>query len=164
MANVNKYLEKCVAEYASTKNINNIRTAIIGIISADPTFSTGEFENAIKYVEKNNINLFETFDNKEFPPIQTVESKWDKSYFAKATIYCENNFCHERIKHLEAVGKQVFRRPITSISSGGYGENSKNLEGHQPEKGEDSQNKLPVWVIGMMAFIIIVIIIVIIIM
>lgn len=160
MTNVNNYLEKCVSEYPRTKNINNVRTAIIGIISADPTFSTSKYDEAINYVTQNNIELFEKLDEEGFPPIEKVKSQWDKSYFARATIYCENNFCHERINHLKEVGKQVFESRAISNSSGSYGGDLKNLEGRQLEQGEEAQNKLPVWLISLAAVIVIIVIIV----
>lgn len=88
------------------------KNSLVGIYSVfytiahgDPNFSTGKFRMVMEYVKSKNIDGFiQKFDGEEFE----TEEKWDEDYWALIASSLIDNFCLERINHLEAVGKRVY--------------------------------------------------------
>lgn len=105
-------MEKIAAlEDAIAKNsLVGIYSVFYTIAHGDPNFSTGKFRAFIDYVKSKNIAGFiQEFDGEEFE----TEEKWDKDYWALIASSLVDNFCMERIDHLEAVGKKVY--PIHAV-------------------------------------------------
>jgi hypothetical protein len=64
------------------------------------------------------------FDGEEFEP----EENWNQNYWALIASSLMDNFCEERIDHLEKVGKKVYpvsRRPVSSRPVNGRPENGR---------------------------------------
>lgn len=75
------------------------------IVHGDPNFSTNKFYEIFQYVKTKNIKGFlQEFDGEEFEP----EENWNKEYWAFVASSLIDNFCVERIHHLEQVGKKVY--------------------------------------------------------
>ncbi|MBR6012917.1 MAG: hypothetical protein IK062_03925 [Selenomonadaceae bacterium] len=103
---MDKNLMSAVAE----KNLTAIKTALTSINLKDRNFSTGEFEEGLKYVESQNISgLYDTFDGETFKP----ESEWDQSYWTYINVSLMDNFCRERIEELKKVGRKIY--PVQSM-------------------------------------------------
>lgn len=164
MANVSSFLERSVSEYKSNNKISKVRTAIIGIISADPAFNTSRYDDAINYVQEKGILLsilFENLDESKFPSINNDKSQWNTEYFAKATIYCENNFCKERINHLREVGKKVYGVSDNLLEDIGQVKNelSRQTSKVAMRKKELQKEHTPIWLYLVLAAVAIVILV-----
>ena len=87
------------------KSIVGIYSVFYTVAHGDPNFSTGKFRQLLAYVKSRGINnLFQEFDGEEFEP----EDKWDEDYWALIASSLIDNFCMERIEHLEQIGKKVY--------------------------------------------------------
>lgn len=105
-------MEKIAAlEDAIAKNsLVGIYSVFYTIAHGDPNFSTGKFRACLDYVKSKNIAGFiQEFDGEEFE----TEEKWDADYWALIASSLVDNFCIERVDHLEAVGKKVY--PIKTV-------------------------------------------------
>ena len=86
-------------------NLVGIYSVFYTIAHGDPNFSTGKFRTVLEYVKSKNIDgLMQEFDGEEFDP----EENWDEDYWALMASSLVDNFCEERINHLEVVGKKVY--------------------------------------------------------
>lgn len=121
-------MEKIAAlEDAIEKNsLVGIYSVFYTIAHGDPNFSTGKFRSVMEYVKSKNIDGFiQEFDGEEFE----AEEKWDEDYWALVASSLVDNFCVERIDHLEAVGKKVYpekvaERPRLIMKSTGAEDNT----------------------------------------
>lgn len=100
------------------------KNSLVGIYSVfytiahgDPNFSTGKFWDVFSYVKSKNISGFlQEFDGEVFQK----EEKWDEEYWAYIASSLIDNFCEERIRHLEKVGKKLYPNHIveqTTVST-----------------------------------------------
>ena len=100
-------MEKIAAleDAISKKSLVGIYSVFYTIAHGDPNFSTNKFRNVLEYVKTKNISgLLQEFDGEDFEP----EEKWDEDYWALVASSLIDNFCEERIQHLEIVGKKVY--------------------------------------------------------
>lgn len=100
-------MEKIAAleDAISKKSLVGIYSVFYTIAHGDPNFSTNKFRNVLEYVKTKNIpGLMQEFDGEAFEP----EEKWDEDYWALVASSLIDNFCEERIQHLETVGKKVY--------------------------------------------------------
>lgn len=100
-------MEKIAAleDAISKKSLVGIYSVFYTIAHGDPNFSTNKFRNVLEYVKTKNIpGLLQEFDGEDFEP----EEKWDEDYWALVASSLIDNFCEERIQHLEIVGKKVY--------------------------------------------------------
>lgn len=100
-------MEKIAAlEDAIEKNsLVGIYSVFYTIAHGDPNFSTGKFRTVMDYVKSKDIAGFiQEFDGEKFEE----EEKWDEDYWALIASSLVDNFCMERVDHLEAVGKKVY--------------------------------------------------------
>lgn len=87
------------------KSLVGIYSVFYTIAHGDPNFSTGKFRQILDYVKSKGIdNLFQKYDGEEFEP----EEQWDEDYWALIASSLVDNFCMERINHLEEVGRKVY--------------------------------------------------------
>ena len=92
------------------KSLVGIYSVFYTIAHGDPNFSTGKFRQILEYVKERGVdNFLQVYDGEEFEP----EEKWDEEYWALVASSLIDNFCMERIDHLEMVGKKVY--PIKKI-------------------------------------------------
>lgn len=102
---ISKTLENAI----ETKNVSRIRSAFYTIAHEDPGFSSGKFRNTLNYVKTKNIpGLFDPYDGAVFED----ETKWTKDYWAKVASDLVDNFCEERIEHLQKVGAKLYPTPV----------------------------------------------------
>lgn len=86
---------------------SSIYSIFYTIAHEDPNFSSGKFRNTLNFVKEKNIHgLMEIYDGKPFAP----EYEWSQDYWAEVASDLIDNFCDERIDHLEKVGKKVYPR------------------------------------------------------
>lgn len=107
-------------------DISALREAIGSICYTSRDFSSGEFDEAIKYVESKGIKLKDDMLMGD----TTISSI--KEDFADAVFELKNNFCDERINDVKIIGKKLYGRipkgdNETNISNGA----SPNHQSHQ---------------------------------
>ena len=94
-------LEDAIAK----KSLVGVYSVFYTIAHGDPNFSSGKFREVFRYVEGQNLEGFlQEFDGEDFEP----EEKWDEDYWALVASSLIDNFCLERIDHLELVGKRLY--------------------------------------------------------
>ena len=99
-------------EAIGKKSLVGIYSVFYTIAHGDPNFSTHKFRDVLEYVKSKNIEgLMQEYDGEEFEQ----EDKWDEDYWALVASSLLDNFCDERIDHLEAVGKKVY--PVRNIET-----------------------------------------------
>lgn len=98
-------ISKTLEEALESKNIGRIRSVFYTIAHEDPSFSTGKFRQTLDFVKGKEISgLFDIFDGGEFKD----ESEWTSEYWADVASELMDNFCEERINHLQKVGQKIF--------------------------------------------------------
>lgn len=96
----------------SKKNMVGVYSVFYTIAHGDPNFSTGKFRSVLNYVKMQNLEGFmQVFDGEEFE----TEEQWDEDYWALIASSLIDNFCEERINHLEEIGKKLY--PIRKLES-----------------------------------------------
>lgn len=126
-------MEKIAAleEAIEKKSLVGIYSVFYTIAHGDPNFSTNKFKETLAYVKTKNIQgLIQEYDGEEFE----TEDKWNEGYWALIASSLMDNFCEERIAHLEAVGKKVYKMTRRIESSEGKSKNADNLDCNRNKK------------------------------
>ena len=135
------------------KSLVGIYSVFYTVAHGDPNFSTGKFRRLLEYVKSKNIDgLFQEYDGEEFE----TEDKWDEDYWALIASSLIDNFCMERIDHLEQVGKKVYKNRtaerITHRQDNGNDHNSKEMhnskEIHNKRNSSNKRNGRSTRLIG----------------
>ena len=126
-------MEKIAAleEAIEKKSLVGIYSVFYTIAHGDPNFSTNKFKETLAYVKTKNIQgLMQEYDGEEFE----MEDKWNEGYWALIASSLMDNFCEERIAHLEAVGKKVYKMTRRIESVEGKSKNATNLAYNKNKK------------------------------
>lgn len=112
-------------------DISALREAIGSICYTSRDFSSGEFDEAIKYVESKGIKLKDDMLMGN-TTISSIKEDFTDEDFADAVFELKNNFCDERINDVKIIGKKLYGRipkgdNETNISNGA----SPNHQSHQ---------------------------------
>lgn len=129
--------------------------ALIGYINADPQFKTDQFEKAIAYVISQGISekeLYAPFDRSL--KYENDESRWNEEYYSYARIYLKDNFCRERIDHVKAVAKHLYRDQPAARPE------KRNVEECASGKKAEGQNPSRWLLVGALAAVIIILILI----
>lgn len=98
-------ISKTLEEALEIKNVGRIRSVFYTIAHEDPSFSSGKFRAILNFVKSKNISgLFDVYDGGEFKN----ESEWTDEYWADVASELVDNFCEERITHLQNVGEKLY--------------------------------------------------------
>lgn len=142
----------------ANQDVKALREAIGSICYTSRDFSSGEFDEAIRYVESKGIKIKDEalVGN---PVISGQKSTFTDEDFAKAIFELKKNFCEERIQDVKTIGKKLYAPkpqqktadvPISrTISDGTY----PNGQSHQ------QKSRTPM-IAGLVAAVIIVIVII----
>lgn len=98
-------IEKGIREH----DVKAIREAIGNICYTSRDFSSGEFDQAIKYVESKGIKLKDDRLNGA-PVISKQKNTFTDEDFARAIFELKSNFCDERIEDVKTIGKKLYRK------------------------------------------------------
>lgn len=108
-----KAFQEAIRNKLDRKNLIRLKVSVISAIKADPTFSSGEIERALRWLRSD---CKEVFDEKKEEIENEVElsnqDAWDEDYFLWKTIYLERNFCEERIDELRKIGQKVYGKKL----------------------------------------------------
>lgn len=135
-------MEKIAAleEAIEKKSLVGIYSVFYTIAHGDPNFSTNKFKETLAYVKTKNIQgLMQEYDGEEFE----TEDNWNEGYWALIASSLMDNFCEERIAHLEAVGKKVYKmtRRIESVEGKSQNANNKKNISNSKSGKKISTNK-----------------------
>lgn len=125
------------------RNYVQIRNELCGFIHKDPTFSKGSFNTALKFVQSQVPDVMEEHDQREPEP----RDAWNKDYWALVVSDLMSNFSMARVKHVEDVGKVVFRvvsqstTGTTRIGSSSGGTTHRPISGNSRSRGSSSKEK-----------------------
>ena len=102
-------MDKNLIAAVEERNVLHIKSALTSITLKDRNFSTGEFDEGLRYVESKNIaGLYDDFDGEELKP----ESEWNQDYWTYINVSLVDNFCKERIDLLKKIGRKIY--PVQS--------------------------------------------------
>ena len=90
-----------------------LKALLVGIIGADPTFATTEFDEALKYIKDKSVeyNGEELVLDEDYK-VQEGEyqsTEWDEDYYKMKLVWLQDNFAiKERLLEIEKTGEKVF--------------------------------------------------------
>lgn len=95
------------------ENRRGVRRLLVNICEFDPTFSTGEFDDALEYVCKiKGVDIYDPFEAKLNPlygnRVSLKDSTLQKNDFIASVAYLLENFCPERIEDTKKLGRYLF--------------------------------------------------------
>ncbi|RRJ14094.1 hypothetical protein EHW90_10325 [Lachnoanaerobaculum orale] len=91
----------------ANNDVKALREAIGSICYTNRDFSNSEFFEVVRYVESNGIKLKDdTLVGAE--PVSKIKTEFDEDDFTRAVFELKRNFCDERIKDVETIGKKLY--------------------------------------------------------
>ena len=98
-----------VEKEIANNDIKALREAIGSICYTNRDFSNSEFFEVVSYVESKGIKLKDdTLVGAE--PVSKIKIEFDEDDFTRAVFELKRNFCDERIKDVETIGKKLYRK------------------------------------------------------
>lgn len=94
-------------EAVSEKSKSKARDALQAYILSDVNYTSNELDCAVKYLQQNGLDPFETHSEEETGPLDMDKTHWDKSYQGRIQLDLRDNFSEKRLKHWEEVAKVV---------------------------------------------------------
>lgn len=143
-------IEKGIANH----DIEGLREAIGSICYTNRTLSNGEFFEAITYVEKKGIKLK---DDKLIgePIISDQKKEFTDDDYARAVFELKKNFCDERIKDVQTIGKKLYGKKTTPITT----TKPSNPAGKVPNQECHQRSQKSVVISGLVAVVIVLVLI-----
>ena len=134
-------------------DVKSLREAIGSMCYINRDFSNTEFFEVIKYVESKGVKLKDKtlIGN----TISSQKNEFSDEDFAKAIFELKRNFCDERIKDVETIGKKLYGKkttPVKMVKPSMQAGKAPNQESHQ-------RSQMPVVIGGLVAVIVILILI-----
>lgn len=96
------YISDYLRESIASRNIRDIRGALLGYVEMDPAFKTNMFLDAVNYVVQLGIPVYADHD----PSIFADPSCPDKDRFYQIQTNLHYNFSKERVQELISVGRR----------------------------------------------------------
>lgn len=141
-----------------SKDVKRLREAIGNICYTNRDLSNGEFFQAIKYVEENSEIKLKDDNLIGRPTISSQKNEFTDEDYARAVFELKKNFCDERIKDVETIGKKLYGKKTTPIKMA----KPANQAGKDPNQESHQQKKFNATIIaisGLVALIVILILI-----
>lgn len=150
-------MQKYEAIETGIKNndVKALREAIGSICYTSSDFSSGEFDEAIEYVESKGIQLKDDALIGD-PTISSQKQDFSDEDFARAIYELKENFCDERIQDVKTIGKALYRTNLPEKTDAPAQDTGTlpNGQGHQP-----NNNTLPV-IAGLVAVVLVVLLVI----
>ena len=91
----------------ANQDIKSLRESLGSICYTSRDFSSGEFDDMVKYVESKGIRIKDDRLVGE-PLISSQKDTFEDGDFAKALFELKKNFCDERIEDVKIIGKKLY--------------------------------------------------------
>lgn len=88
-------------------DIKGLREAIGSICYTSRDFSSGEFDEAVRYVEKKGIKIKD--DSLIGELVSSGKTDYTDEDFARAVFELKKNFCDDRIEDVKKIGKSLYK-------------------------------------------------------
>ena len=143
-------IEKGIAD----GDVERLREAIGNICYTNRDLSNGEFFEAVKYVEDNKIELK---DKKLIgrPTISSQKEEFTDDDYSRAVFELKKNFCDERIKDVQTIGKKLYGKKTTPITT----TKPSNQAGKDPNQESHQRSQKSVVISGLVAVVIVLVLI-----
>ena len=121
-----------IEQKIADNDVSSLRESIGNICYIDRDFSSGEFDEVLRYVESKGIKLKDdTLDGKL---ISDGKMAYTDEDFARAVFMLKKNFCNERIADVKKIGKALYKKTApVSVKSSQTGTNPKKAQSHREE-------------------------------
>lgn len=96
-------IEKGIADH----DVKALREAVGSICYTSRDFSSGEFDEAVRYVESQGIRLKDASLTGD-PVVSGGKSTFTDDDFARAVFELKRNFCEERIQDVKTIGRILY--------------------------------------------------------
>ena len=99
-----------------TSDVEAIKALLVGIIGADPTFATSEFQEAFNYVKskKKSMIIEEEYQKQSDEHRINDPDKWNEKYFQMNLVWLRDNFnISNRLEHIREVGQEAYAEKNT---------------------------------------------------
>lgn len=94
-----------------------LKALLVGIIGADPTFATTEFDEAMDYIKKSlkengeKLILEEPYEMQED---EYEKDDWDEEYYKMQLLWFQDNFdLNKRLSRIKEIGKKIYQNKTT---------------------------------------------------
>ena len=120
-----------IEQKIADNDVSSLRESIGNICYIDRDFSSGEFDEVLRYVESKGIKLKDdTLDGELISDGKTAYTDED---FARAVFMLKKNFCKERIADVKKIGRALYKKTApVSVQTSQTG-TSPNVERHREE-------------------------------
>lgn len=138
---IGKILREFMDDQCDKKDYVTLRSCVVSIIRDDPTFVSGDYEEACKYLRDKGIidGVFQPYEKVPGEPGDKDKSQWDENYFLDRTFALKENFSRERLAHVKEVGEYVYRDKPTP----GKEEAAKKAQAAQGRTGSTKSKNAP---------------------
>ena len=99
-----------VEDAVKNRDIPKLRSSLATLIKLDPGFRSDNYEKKLKYIQKNDIDVFEPYQKLK-GEFTKPEKEWSKEYFFYQVEWLLDNFSRERVDRLKKIGQAVFSTP-----------------------------------------------------
>ena len=89
------------------RDVEKLREAMGNICYTDRSFSTGEFDNQLKNIRDNGVDIFDKALDGEL--VSEGKTSYTDDDFARAVFELKNNFCLERIEDVKKIGRALYK-------------------------------------------------------
>ncbi|SDB13848.1 hypothetical protein [Butyrivibrio sp. INlla16] len=97
---------KVIEEGIQNNDVDSLRDALGNLVYTSSDFSSGEFEESLRYIESKGIAIK---DNHLTGPdlISKIKTEFTDDDLADSVYELKKNFCDERIEDVKAIGKAL---------------------------------------------------------
>ena len=135
-----KMLKEFICDLCDKKDYVSLRECIVSLIRDDPTFVSGDYDEACKCLEDKGLDdVFQPYEKVPGEPGDKDKSQWDEKYFLDRTFALKENFSRERLAHVKEVGEYVYRDKPTP----GKEEAAKKAQAAQDKPGISKNKTAP---------------------
>ena len=136
------------------KDVKRLREAIGNICYTNRDLSNGEFFEAIKYVEDREIKLKDTKLIGK-PTISSQKEEFTDDDYSRAVFELKKNFCDDRIKDVQTIGKKLYGKKTTPIKTA----KPTSQAGTSPNQESHQRSQKSVVISGLVAVVIVLVLI-----
>ena len=121
-----------IEQKIADNDVSSLRESIGNICYIDRDFSSGEFDEVLRYVESKGIKLKD--DTLDGELISDGKMSYIDEDVARAVFMLKKNFCNERIADVKKIGKALYKKTApVSVQTSQTGTSPKKAQSHREE-------------------------------